>query len=615
MAGLDDVKQLHLVDSLESAMELKRWLGERRPVMGFDTESGGLEWWRVRLRMVQFGDSQTGWAVPWGDWAGLVKEVFREYDRPMVAHNLTFDLHMLESNGVFPRRELCHDTAVMAHLIDSTRRKGLKYLASNLVDPRATMGEAILEEAMQRNRWTWDTIPIDYEGYWVYGALDTVITAKLHEILAPQIEPFRGVYDTEMAVGLVLMDMERRGIPVDLDYLHQQHDRLLGYFEQASRWVEESYGFGPGSSAKVASQLIADGALDPTTARRTDSGKGYKVDIEVLEEVVAAAGDHPRGAFAKTILTLRKARHFANAYFGRMIELHDSGIIHPSMDPLGARTSRMSISKPPLQQMPADSPLVRDSFVSPGGELLVPIDYDQIEVRLLAHFAEDPTMISAIRGGEDLHWRAARQVYGPDATKAHRSLVKSGVYGKIYGIGWKKFARAQGVSDEEAKAFLTQYDTSFPSVPRFINHVQDVGRRRHLEEGRAYVQTSSGRRLYLQSQYPDAYYKLVNYLIQGTAAEVLKHQILALDAAGLAQYVRLPVHDELLFSFPEDEANELGREAKRVMEDHTTFKVPLTAEMSSPSKRWGDKYDLCSDGRHSECDRRWCVCETCGRAA
>jgi DNA polymerase-1 len=573
--------RLRLVENLDDALAFKRWLGERRPVLAFDTETGGLEWWREPLRLVQFGDAMSGWALPWGDWAGVVKEAFREYEGELVAHNAVFDMHFLEVNGVRLRRDQLHDTQVMAHLLDPTRKVGLKPLSDALIDPRASAGQATLQQGFMEHKWTWRTVPVDFPPYWLYATLDTVITARLHEMMRPEIDArYREAYDLEMAVALVIADMERRGFRADLDYTRTKLDELDAYTDEARAYCKATWDVSPTSTRQVCDRLIADGIR---LTKKTPGG-AWKLDEEVL---AGLSGQHP---LSDMVGSIRQAGKFAKTYFGKILNLADGDVVHASVNPLGARTARMSVSNPPLQQLPSDSPLVRDCFLAREGNRLITIDFDQIEARLLAHFSGEPTMIEAILGGVDLHTFMAGKMYGTAApTKQQRKMSKSGTFGKIYGIGVQKFATQQGVSPDEARAFLAMFDQTFAAVPQFIRQVETVARQRLQTEGTAYITTPVGRRHPLGPYDGDAFYKLVNYLIQGTAADVLKQKLVALDCAGLGDYLILPVHDEVIFDVPEKDAEVVAASALEIMQDFTTWAVPLTAGADIVT-RWGDKY-------------------------
>lgn len=572
--------RLKLVESLDDCFELKRWLGERRPVLGFDTETGGLEWWRQPLRLVQFGDAHTGWSVPWHRWAGLVHEVFEQYEGELVAHNAAFDLHFLEREGVRVARERVHDSSVMAHIDNPIRPRALKQLAAKLIDPDAARGQESLAEGMAKHRWTWGTVPYDFPPYWIYAALDPALTARLWEKFEPAMRStYREVYDLEMATLFVCMDMETRGFRADLDYTQRKHDELTGFAAEMYQWVDTNFGVKPGSNDAIANRLLLDGV----ELGKTTKGGKWSVDEEVLSGL---SGKHP---LADAVLQYRQATKFAKTYFAKILEVADGDIVHAGLNPLGARTARMSVSSPPLQQLPSDSPLVRDCFIAREGNTLVRIDFDQIEARLLAHFSHEPTMIEAITGGVDLHSFMAARMYGvEEPTKQQRKMSKTGTFGKIYGIGVEKFAAQQGVTPGEARAFLSMFDQTFAAVPTFINAVEQTARLRKQTEGTAYITTPIGRRHQLPPR-EDGYYKLVNYLIQGTAADVLKQKLVAVDSAGLGEYLVLPVHDEVIFDVPADQAEDVAKVALDVMQDFDSFAVPLTAGAEFGPK-WGDSY-------------------------
>lgn len=593
LGPLSDVR-LRLVESLDDALEFKRWLGERRPVLAFDCETSGFEWWREPLRLVQFGDGMSGWALPWGDWAGVVKETFRDYEGDLVGHNTMFDVSFLEVNGASPRRDRLHDTQTQAHILNPARRIGLKPLADALIDPRATLGQEALHAGMQQNRWTWRTVPVDFTPYWLYGALDTVLTARLDELQRPQVNAsYREAYDLEMAVALVLMDMERRGFRVDLDYTRATAEKFDTFTDELRAYCQAAFGVSPTSNRQVTQRLIDDGirliaktdaAKKCAECRRGECGKHWKLDDEVLEGL---KDKHP---LAGHVYDIRRAGGMSRKYLGKILHFADGDLLHARINPLGARTARMSISDPPLQQIPSDSPVIRDCFIPREGNKLIAVDFDQIEARLLAHFSGEPTMIEAILGGVDLHSFMAGKMYGTDSpTKQQRKMSKSGTFGKIYGIGVEKFATQQGVSPDVARSFLSMFDQTFSAVPSFIRSVCDVARYRLQVEGSAYVTTPIGRRHPLGEFDGDKFYVLVNYLCQGTAADVLKQKIVALDCAGLGEFMVLPVHDEIIFDAPADKAEEISVVAKSVMEDLTSFAVPLSCE-AKVLDRWGDAY-------------------------
>lgn len=502
---LGDVR-LHFVDSLDKALELKRWLGERRDVLGVDTETGGLDWWRCDLRTVQIGDHNTGWTIPFPDWGGLVKEIAAEYEGDWTAHNTKFDLHFMETNGVFWKRRRAHDTRVMAHALEPRKATGLKPLSARYIHPRATAGEFMLKSAMRDQGWGWHNIPRDFGPYWQYAALDPVLTSRLWSKMKPQVEAegLSQVYDLEMAVLMVLTDMERRGARIDREYCADVEKQLTPWLDQMRDWIKLEFGISnPGSNPQVIKRLQSDGL---TWDKRTAKGN-VALDKEVLREL-----DHP---LAKSILLYRDKEKLLNTYIANFLELSDqTGFLHASVNALGARTGRMSISRPSMQNLPR-SQHPRNAIYAREGNTLVLMDYDQVELRLMAHFADETKMIEAIHAGVDLHSWTAQLVYGlGDAppSKQQRQVSKNSGFAKIYGAGFEQFSKTAGIPPHEGKAFLQRYDATFPGVRAFQDLVANVAMQRYRETGTPYVQTPVGR---MHRCDTDELYKLTNYLIQG----------------------------------------------------------------------------------------------------
>lgn len=573
--------RVRLVETHQDVEEMFRWLGERRPVLAFDTETGGLEWWHMRLRTVQFGDARMGWVIPWEWWAGAAREVFKTYDGQMVAHNATFDIRFLERHGV-ELPGFIHDTYTMAHVVDPNRPLGLKPMSCRYIDPQADAMQKALKDGMRKQGWTWDTVPVEWVPYWAYSGLDPIETALLWELLDPQVEPWRDLYETEVRVDRMMSDASVSGMLIDRPYAERTRDQLKIHADGLREAVVRDYGVSPTAVGQVAKRLIADGVK---LTERTKTGQ-VKLDQTILESL---EGVHP---LADSVLQIRGADKFRRAYFeGVLNRLDKDDVIHCEVRTLGARTGRMSVASPALQQIPSHDTSVRRMFVPREGHVLLSIDFSNIEPRVLSHLAGDETMKQAFHSGQDVHMAMARKMYGPDAGPKERKQSKSGTLGELYGIGVAKFAKQQGISEEEARAFKEFYAETFPNITRFKEYVEYVARERLRTEGVAYVEIPGGRRHQLTRQEAvewQAYYKLVNYITQGTAAELLKSRIVDLQDADLAQYIRLPVHDELLLEVPLEDAVAVGEAALGVMEDRTLTKlsVPITCDLEVYTESW-----------------------------
>ena len=575
MALPDDV-EFHLVETWQDAQDFMTWLSLSRPVLAVDTETTGFDWWgsNAALRLVQFGDEHSGWAIPFMRWSGLVQQVFRDYTGPMVFHNAKFDIHWLRMFGCEVKLWLVDDTQIMCSLIEPRQLTALKSAGKRWVDHQAATGQDDLKKAFAKAKWGWDTVPVELEAYWVYAALDTVLTAHLWALLRPLVDQTcRRVYDMEMACTQILLRMEARGAVVDLDYCDRMEVKCRDFAQQTRDWSMATYGFQPTSAHDVTAQLMRDGIV---LTERTKGGD-WSTKKEALEII-----DHP---LARACLDTRSAEKLAKSYFGNFREMVDSnGLVHPGVKQCGARTGRMSVVNPALQTLPR-GPLVRNAFIPREGHAILGADYEQIEARVFTHFAQDPKLASMFSQG-DFFTNMARQIYSDPAIEkadARRQVTKHAVYAKLYGAGLPKFAATAEIPVPEAALFLNQLDGAFPMLRQFQYKVSGVAKGRAYEEGEAYVVTPMGRREPCDDGFE---YKLVNALIQGTCADILKQVMVELDACDLTEYLIMPVHDEFIFDAPLTVVEELDVEVCRVMERKDDWLVPLTVD-SHIGESWG----------------------------
>lgn len=583
---MDDIA-VSYVDSLSEALRFKTWLGERRPVLAIDTETGGLEWWRVRLRLAQFGDGRTSWVVPFADWAGLVKEAMHDYTGQIVMHNAKFDRHMLSWNGCESKPwHQIDDTSIMAHVLDSTRPVALKGLAKSLqIDPAADASQLALDMAMQKQGWTWDTIPDNFPTYIVYAAMDAVWTARLWEVFQPQLieRNLWSVYQLDLCVNELIERMEMNGARIDVTYCESNYAMLMKWVAEATTWVKQTYHIAPTSNKKLADALEQLGFL---LTKYTPSGE-ISVDGDVLRAI-----DHP---LAQISLRVRQLSKIAKTYLLNFMELHDTGYIRPSTKVLGAKTGRMSMSQPNLQNLPRDHAgrpealVVRNCFIPRDDNVLVLADFDQIEQRIMAHYAwqvgGDPGMVHAFAQGGDFFTNMAHRIYSDlsiEKRDLRRQMTKNGAYAKGYGAGPEKFGITVGIPFDAAIAFLDRYDEMFPGVRAFQKETE----REALTRDTPYAVAASGR---IHKAERGKLYTLVNYKIQGEACDVLKWKMLQLDQAGLGEYMILPVHDEVILDVPREHVKDVVRVVEQVMPEQSMYSVPLTVGVDVVD-RWGKKF-------------------------
>lgn len=598
---------LNYVDSLQEAERFLRWVGERRPLgavsidletgelPGFDTRDA-LSPWHGKIRLAQVGDSETGWAIPWDEWSGVFYQAMNDYRGPIICHNIAFEAKWLttQSRYKFPWH-LAHDTMLMSQVINpAAPTHALKPLTTRLIDPRAAYMQQTLDESFTKNGWTWGTIPTNYQPYWQYGALDTIITTRLFlEHFYPQVQPGTALsipYELEMNVRRIATTMEINGARVDLEYSEKQFNRLLNYVEEMKIWAHVTYGVSITSPVQLARLFESMGA---EITKRTPSGNP-SVDKDQLA-LFQRDGATEVSQLAEAVLNQRKAEKLASSYFENFLTKNVNGVLHPDIRIMAARTGRMSITEPALQTLPSNDPLVRDAFLPRNeGEVIVSSDLDQVEFRLTANFSEDPALIElfleADRTGGDVFTSIMRQIYQDDSLvkeDPRRKLVKSTVYGKLYGAGVEKMALTAGVPTNVMREVVESFDHNYPGVKAFQKRVENEGLERLHNEGVGYVTTETGRRLPCDE---DRVYSLTNYKIQGTAAEIFKQNLVKLDQADMTEFLVVPVHDEILLSVPREDAEDAKRIVQECMTTTEGWAVPLTSGAEGPFERWGEKY-------------------------
>lgn len=428
-----------------------------------------------------------------------------------------------------------------------------------------------------------------------YGALDTVLTAQLWDQFRKQLDTgmaYGPVFDLEMAVRFIVSGMEFRGAQVDLPYAVSKRDQLLAYLEHVVDWGKRVYGISLTSVGQVASKIDELGAghvLGTTTTGRPQADKA-------VLKLLANPDNEFSGELqllAQQVLYARRAQKFASTYFDSIVRNEHNGRVHADIRTLAARTARMSISTFPAQQLPKGDPLVRTAIIPSPGNVLVTCDSDQIEARIMANFSEDTGLRDAFYAADhkdgDFFVEVAKAVYAdPRFVKSdkRRNMIKSTVYGLLYGAGVPTMAETAGVTVEKMRPVVDALHAAYPGIREFISSIEHVATQRRRDEGQAYVLTPIGRRLPAD---PGREFALVNYVIQSTAADVLKRSLVRLDAAGWADYSVFPVHDEVVFDIPEEYAEQAINEIPELMTERGGM-VPLTASAEGPFLSWGEKY-------------------------
>jgi DNA polymerase-1 len=603
--GMQDV-QLHLVDSVEKAQAFLAWIGQRRPhnAIAIDTETGelpgnprdhALSPWHGRLRLVQVGDAEQGWSIPWDQWKGVFYEAMERFDGPIVCHNIAFEARWfdIQSDWQLPWHR-AHDTMIMAHIIDPLGSGALKRLAALHVDGRAVALQESLDISLIENGWTWGTVPTNFQPYWAYGALDCVLTMRLWEMFWEKCGPggpYNKAYELEMAARRIVTRMEINGARIDLKYSQRKFDELTAYTESVKSWAKEKYN-GVSISSNIQLVRLFE-SLGGEIFEFTPSGQKSASKDQL--KLLSITGNDEVKALAEIVLKQRKADKLANTYFSNFLSDNVNGFVHPSVKTLGARTSRMSIQNPALQTLPKGDDVVRSAFIPKDEDhVIITSDLDQIEFRMFASLSGDNNLITlfnrADATGSDPFTEIGREIYNDPTMQRsdkRRNLIKGTVYGRLYGAGVAKQALTAGVAEPQMRTVSDAFDTRFPGMAFFQKQIEDAGVRRYRQEGQGYVYTWTGRRLPCDE---DRAYTLVNYLIQGGAAEIFKSNLIKLDQADLTELLIVPVHDEIVLNAPRKDVQEIMKVVQECMTTREGWAVPLTSGIDGPMENWGEKY-------------------------
>jgi DNA polymerase-1 len=600
---LSDVN-LHLIETFEDAENLLTWLsnvkGDR---VAFDTEGSGLSPETDFVRMFQIGDEHDGFAIPFMEWKGLVRDIIRRWRGRWVGWNSKYDCAMLAAEGIEMPTHMVDDGRFAAHIADPTKSVALKTQSGMHVDARAAAMQGQLSAVMQSGGWTWGTVPIVPTGpvsaFWTYAALDPVLTLRTwnHHAKTVLVDSPRA-YDLELSIGWIVNSMERNGVLVDREYTMRQEKEFTALYHSLSERARSEFGVDAGSKDQIVDVLLKDNV--PLT-KRTPGGD-FSLDKEVM-----ATLDHP---LVHLISERRKVEKLRSTYLSRFLEYSErDNRIHPRINSIGGsgktagesggqfgvRTGRMSLESPNLQQLPRGgdplSSVIRNCIVAGEGKTLLMCDYDQIELRLMAHLSRDKGLADAFAAGGDFFTTLTRGIYHDpsiDKKDRRRQLTKSYVYATLYGAGNDKLATTTGVPLAEVEQLSRDFASSYSGVPAFQQAVQRKARERGQSEGVYYTRSPLTNRKFIGEQGKE--YKLVNFTIQGMAAELLKTKLLELDAAGLGDAMRLPVHDEVIIEVDDADVPDAVATLRDVMNDDQLLSVPITAGVSH-GKRWGMKED------------------------
>ena len=527
--------------------------------------------------------------------AEKVVNIFREAyesEQPLkIAQNAKYDITVLRSYGIEIKGELW-DTMIAHYLINPELRHNMDYMAETLLNYETIHIEELIGP---KGRGQKSMREVDILKVKDYAAEDADITLRLKHALEPMLEEKGAVklfHEVEMPLVPVLVEMETNGVLLDTKAIAEV-ERLLT--ERAKNTEQEIYALA-GEEFNIASpRQVGDilfGKMQIVeNAKKTKTGQ-YVTSEEVLQQLSA------KNPIVEKILDYRGLKKLLGTYVAALPKLINprTGHIHTSFNQCVTATGRLSSSDPNLQNIPVrteDGKEIRRCFIPEEGEMFFSADYSQVELRIMASLSGDENMIHAFVSGQDIHAATSAKIYHKDiseVTKDERRKAKSANFGIIYGISAFGLAQGLNIDRREAKELIDGYFQTFPKVMDFIANAKK------LAAERGYAETLMGRRRYL----PDitsrnatvrsfAERNAVNAPIQGTAADIMKVAMIRIHnrmkAEGLHARMILQVHDELNFSVPMAERDQLERLVMEEMQNAVKLAVPLVADCG-----WGKNW-------------------------
>ena len=505
-----------------------------------------------------------------------------------IGHNLKYDLVVLKKYGadIHP----IADTMLMSYCLNGgLHAQGMDFLSAQYLGHQPISFSSVVGTGKAQKLFS----QVDIAAATVYAAEDADCTSRLYELFKNELplKQVATVYDTiERPLVPVIAAIEEAGITVDTRMLAQLSEEFAGKLAVLEGEVKQLAG---GAEFSIASpKQLGEVLFDKLQLPGGKKGKtgAYSTDAETLEGL-----EHP---IAAKVLEWRQFAKLKSTYTDALAEYISprDGRVHTSFSMAVTTTGRLSSSDPNLQNIPIrteEGKRIRSAFIAAEGCRLISADYSQIELRLLAHMADIPVLREAFRNGTDIHAVTASQMFGVpvgEVTGELRRRAKTINFGIIYGISAHGLAMRLGIGRPEAAEYIGRYFEQYPGIREYMDRTIEFAR------AHGYVQTLYGRKVHVKDinakngslrQFSER--AAINAPLQGTAADIIKRAMIAVDAAlqGTNARMLLQVHDELLVEAPAAEAEALVPRLKRSMEQVAALSVPLTVE-AGVGGHWGE---------------------------
>ena len=501
-----------------------------------------------------------------------------------VGQNLKYDAHIFANYGI-TLNGVAFDTLLESYVLESHMPHNMDSLAERHLGMKTIRYEEVCGKGVHQIGFDQVDLKIATD----YAAEDADITLRLHLELWPQIQENPGllyIYENvEMPAMRVLGIMERNGIRIDSALLAKQGQQVGKRLLELEGEIHKLAGqpFNIQSPKQIAEILF--GQLELPVIKKTPSG-APSTDEEVLQKL---AEDYPLPA---RILDYRSLAKLMSTYIEKLPRMADpkTGRVHTNFSQATAVTGRLASSDPNLQNIPVrteEGRRIREAFIPADGCKLLSADYSQIELRIMAHIAEDENLLTAFREGKDVHQATAAEIFGiplDDVNSEQRRYAKVINFGLIYGMSAFGLAGNLGIERSAAQNYIAKYFDRYPGVAQYMERTRLEAR----ENG--YVETVFGRRLWLPEikgsngpRRQGAERAAINAPMQGTAADLIKLAMIAvedwLEKEQLKSKLLLQVHDELVLDVPLDELEVVQAALPGLMCNVAQLKVPLVVSI------------------------------------
>jgi DNA polymerase I len=595
-----------IVDTDEKLKNLAKDLNNAK-VIAFDTETTGTEEMKAELVGISLStkDGQ-GYYIPVGHTSGNNLEIKKVIDAitsamtnpkiGKVAHNAKYDYIILRKYGL-DISPISFDTMLAEFIVDpSSKNLGLKNLSAHHLGEEMTH----IEELIGKGKKQISMADVAIDSVANYAAADAENTFRLMPIMEKELDKVNGrkiLDEIDMPLTPVLADMEMTGALIDTEFFSAMSKDLAKRLAEIEKEIYGHAGkpFNINSPQQLSDVLFNQLRLEPPDKGRKTATGFYSTSADVLEMM---RDKHP---ILEWILENRELAKIKSTYVDALPAAinPETGRVHTSYSQIGAVTGRLSSNNPNLQNIPIRSETgrkVRNGFIADKGNLLLSVDYSQVELRIVAHMANDEAMLEAFRAGEDIHATTAAAIYDiplEQVTKDMRSHSKAINFGLIYGMSAFGLTRTTDLTLAEAENFVKAYFQKFPGIKKYLDGI----RRDAAEIG--YVETLLGRRRYFPALQSKQNVQMknreereaINAPIQGTAADIMKIAMIkippALKSNGLSAKMLLQVHDELVLEVPKKEIDETAKVVQKTMANAYEMSIPLETEARA-GKNWGE---------------------------